>query len=374
MPIEHIVVLMQENRSFDSYFGKLSGVDGLPPDASNPDADGTPVSSFHQPPYCTADTNHSWAGGHGEYDDGKNDGFVIENNPGGARAMGYYDETDLPFYYSLAVQFATADRYFCSVLSSTYPNRFYLLTGTSFGHIHNDSTPGGFQQRSIFDLLDEQHISWKIYYTDAPFALFLHVNNRVENQARIAQFYIDAAAGTLPQVSFLDPAFTPLAGPETDEHPPSNIQVGQQFVGKVVTALTTSPLWPTSALFLTYDEHGGFYDHVPPPSACVPDDIPPMLDSGDPVAQFDRYGFRVPFVLVSPYARPGYVSHNIYDHTSVLRFIETRFDLPALTDRDANADPLLDLFDFAQPALVNPPMLSAATIDPERAQQCAAGG
>ena len=138
----------------------------------------------------------------------------------------------------------------------------------------------------------------------------------------------------------------------------------------MVQTLLASPNWPTSALFITYDEHGGFYDHVPPPPACVPDDIPPMLESDDPPGEFDRYGFRVPFMLVSPYARPGFVSHTVYDHTSILRFIETRFGLPALTNRDANADPMLELFDFATPRLLHPPALPDATIDAARAAEC----
>ena len=120
-----------------------------------------------------------------------------------------------------------------------------------------------------------------------------------------------------------------------------------------------SPNWASTVLFLTYDEHGGFYDHVPPPRACVADDIPPMIDPTDPdttfPAEFDRYGFRVPLVVVSPFSRPGFVSHNVYDHTSILRFIETRFDLPALTNRDANASPMLDMFDFDNPALHHSP-------------------
>ena len=124
------------------------------------------------------------------------------------------------------------------------------------------------------------------------------------------------------------------------------------------------------ALFLDYDEHGGFYDHVPPPPACVPDDIPPMLQTGDTPGAFDRYGIRVPAVVVSPYARPHYVSHRVYDHTSVLRFIETRFDLPALTRRDANADPMLRLFKFSRPAFATPPSLPAAPIDPDQETQC----
>src|SRR5262249_52911695 len=157
----------------------------------------------------------------------------------------------------------------------------------------------------------------------------------------------DAAAGTLPQVSYVDPAF--ILG-EDDEHPPTNIQLGQAFIAKVLNAVMTSPAWKRTAVIVTYDEHGGYYDHVPPPPACPPDAIPPSLQPNDTQARFDRYGVRVPLVVVSPYARKHFVSHRVYDHTSILRFIETRFDLPALTARDANADPLLDLFDFKKPA------------------------
>ena len=161
---------------------------------------------------------------------------------------------------------------------------------------------------------------------------------------------------------------------ELDEHPPANIQQGEQFAASVTEAVLTSPDWPHTALFITYDEHGGFYDHVPPPAACAPDAISPMLDPSDPSsdfpAQFDRYGFRVPLLVVSPYVKPGFVSHVIYDHTSILRFIETRYDLPALTNRDANAAPLLDLFDFSRPALLNPPVLPSVAVDATQLQQC----
>src|SRR5215468_201022 len=156
IPIDHVVVLMQENHSFDNYFGRLpafghAAVDGLPAHAGNPDADGTQVPTFHQDHYCTADTDHSWTGSHLEFSAGQNSGFVTQNNPDGARAMGYYDESDLPFYYALATTFAIGDRYFCSVLGPTFPNRSYLLAATSFGHIRNDV--GGFGQPSIFDTL-----------------------------------------------------------------------------------------------------------------------------------------------------------------------------------------------------------------------------
>src|SRR5262249_13854692 len=152
-----------------------------------------------------------------------------------------------------------------------------------------------------------------------------------------------------------------------------NCGVGGQLAPGVARPLPHPPNGQPWALSITYDEHGGFNAPVPPPQACVPDDIPPMLQPGDTDAQFDRYGFRVPFILVSPYARPGFVSHAVYDHTSILRFIETRFDLPALTNRDANADPMLGLFDFSNAALLHPPSLPEATIDPEREQHCQAG-
>ena len=378
IPVNHIVVLMQENRSFDSYFGQLpaaghADVDGLPAHASNPDAKGIPQPAFHQTKYCTEDTNHAWTGSHLEYHDGLNDGFVTQNDPDGTRAMGFYDESDLPFYYALAKTFAIGDRYFCSLLGPTFPNRFYLMTGTSFGHIRNDMHQGGFVQRSIFDVLDDNQVTWMVYYSDFPFASLLKVQK--PKYARTSRFLADAAAGTLPQVAFVDPSVG-LTSVETDEHPPANIQEGEQFAAQIIQAVMQSPNWPTTALFFTYDEHGGFYDHVAPPEACKPDTIAPMLDLTDPdslyPAQFNRYGFRVPVVVVSPFAKPGFVSHAVYDHTSILRFIETRFHLPALTDRDANASPMLDMFDFSHAALLNPPELPAPNVDPARLDQCKA--
>jgi len=378
IPIDHIVVLMQENHSFDSYFGRLPAlghpdVDGLPADASNPDSTGTLVHPFHQSRYCTIDTEHSWTGSHLEFNRGQNDGFVSQNNPDGVRAMGYYDQSDLPFYYALAMTFALGDRYFCSVLGPTFPNRSYLLAATSFGHIRNDLTVGGFGQPTIFDLLNTHNVSWKVYYNDLSYALELFRLTSKANVVRFTNFVTDAAAGTLPQVSFVD-ATMGIGGVELDEHPPANIQEGEQFAAQVTAAVLNSPNWPRTVLFITYDEHGGFYDHVPPPPACAPDNIAPILDpsdsSSDFPAQFDRYGFRVPLLVISPYAKPGFVSHTTYDHTSILRFVEARYDLPALTNRDANATPLLDLFDFSHPALLNPPMLPPAPVDPVRLQQC----
>jgi phospholipase C len=295
------------------------------------------------------------------------------NDPKGARSMGYYDSSDLPFYYGLYNTFATGDRYFSSVQSQTFPNRLYLFAGTSFGHIRNDFGP--FTQKSIFELMDQSFVTWKIYASQYPLAygslFFKYVQDRAKDHVfPIEQYYADAAAGNLPNVSFVDPKLVDKPKVENDEHPPSNVQVGQQFVSTIVNGLMTSPEWSSSALFLTYDEHGGFYDHVAPPAAPVPDDVPPMLAAGDVNAAFDHYGVRVPVVVVSPYAKARYVSHVVHDHTSILRFIETRFGLPSLTNRDRLADPMLEFFDFQHPDFVTPPQLPTATVNQAQLSLC----
>src|SRR5262249_33653275 len=277
--------------------------------------------------YCeVADLNHSWDGSHASFDGGKMDGFTAANvdpaDPTGMRTMGYYTQPDLPLYYKLYKTFAIGDRHLFSLLRPAHPNRYYLLAATSFGEITNNlpSTPDGYTQRTIFNLLDEAPtpITWKVYYSDVPFAsIFGYVrNSRQANLVPMAaddaknRFLLDAAAVTLPQVSYVDPAF--ILG-EDDEHPPTNIQLGQAFIAKVLNAVMTSPAWKRTAVILTYDEHGGYYDHVPPPPACPPDAIPPSLQPNDTQARFDRYGVRVPLVVVSPYARKHFVSHRVYD-------------------------------------------------------------
>jgi len=389
LPIDHVVVLMQENRSFDSYFGELH-FEGqprstpLPPESSNPNPtneDAPPIKVFHKTALCeVADVNHSWTGTHQEIDSGRMDGFTAANaiatDPTGSRAMGFYDKRELPFYYALFSQFAMGDRYFASVPGPTFPNREYLLAATSFGHIRNDLPAAGLPGRSIFNLLDEAHVSWKIYFQDLPAGfLFAYVRQHAAGHAvPVSQYFTDAAAGQLPQVSFVDPMFTGSNNVESDEHPPANVQVGEQFTASVISGLFKSPQWGSSALFLTYDEHGGFFDHVAPPRAPVPDNIAPMLGPGDVDATFDRYGVRVPAVVVSPFAKRHFVSHRVHDHTSILRFIERRFGLPALTQRDAHANPMLEFFDFEHPSFARPPVLPAAPLDPVGAANCAALG
>jgi len=384
IPINRIVVLMQENRSYDHYIGRLRkpDVEREPRDASNPDpTTGAPIRAFHQKATCeVADLAHSWNASHREWNGGAMDGFTAANvapeDPTGKRTMGFYKRHEFRYYNKLYKTFATADHYFSSLLSQTFPNRFFLMAGTSFGHIRNDFPPAGnqFSQRTIFDQLNDASIDWKIYSVQfSPALLFFSVRAAPpERLAGIDDYLADAAAGTLPAVSFVDAAILGGVNVESDEHPPANVQVGQAFVASVVDALLASPQWPESALFLTYDEHGGFFDHVPPPPACVPDAIAPMLQAGDEPGAFDRYGIRVPMVAVSPFARRRFVSHRVYDHTSILRFIQTRFDLPALTGRDANADPLLELFDFANPPFTKPPRLPKAKIHQRRFDECAA--
>jgi phospholipase C len=389
LPIDHIVVMMQENRSADNYLGQLNS-QGQPdyeaePLTGNPDPTNPlnpPIVPFHKTTYCEiADLDHSWNGTHAEINSGAMDGFTAENatssDPTGSRTMGYYDETDLPFYYGLYNTFATGDRYFASAPTPTLPNRLYLLAGTSFGHIRNNAVLfAGVPGPSIFNLLDQFSVTWRIYAAQYPLAygslLFKYVNDRASTHVfPIAQYYADLAAGTLPNVAFVDAAMADEADAESDEHPPANVQLGQKFVADVVNGLMSSPQWESAALFLTYDEHGGFYDHVPPPAAPIPDAIPPTLLAGDTPGAFDQYGVRVPAAVVSPYAKSHFVSHVVHDHTSILRFIEYRFGLPSLTNRDATADPMLEFFDFDNPPFVTPPLLPEATIDPVQLAACA---
>lgn len=369
IPVEHVIVIMQENHSFDNYFGHLSdpkhygsAVDGHVPGMSNPDGKGGLIPISHSQNLCPDDPNHAWDFMHDDWDHGANDRFVINN---GSWVMTYFDETDIPYYYALADRFAIGDRYFSAVLGPTFPNRFYMMTGTSFGHVQNDMPDNnGFTQKTIFEQFNNNGVSWK-YYEDGPGYLRLfttfYKNNR-SHTGTSADLTKDIKNGSLPQVSFLDFTFE-----GEDEHPDGDIQEGQSLVATQINALINSPEWKNTAVFLMYDEGGGFFDHVSPPAACVPDSIPPMLDKNNTYkAGFDRDGFRVPLVVISPFAKRHYVSHVIYDHTSVIKFIETKFNIPALTARDANANAMMDLFDFSHPQV--DVSLPAATVDPAR--QC----
>ncbi len=368
--IEHVVVLMMENHSYDSYFGALKRCDGFQfapdgkPRNANPDGNGNLVRAFHMPSSCQlhALPGQDWNRSHRSWDNGRNDGFVQAST---AVSMGYWDETDLPFYYGLASTFPLADRWFGSVLAQTYPNRRFLMAGTAAGIVSTTTEallapapPNG----TIFDRFQSHGISWRNYYTDLPSVgiIIKTLQDYPDKISKIDQFYADAAAGTLPFFSLVDPNFDT----ESEENP-QDIHRGEQMAAKVINAVMQSPNWAKTMLIWTYDEHGGYYDHVPPPAAVRPDDIPPNIDvPPDLPGMYDRLSFRVPAVIVSPYAKRNYTSHVTHDHTSVLKFLETKWNLGALTYRDANADNLLDSLDLhARPAFLEPPVLPKAALD-----------
>ncbi len=363
IPIDTFVLVMQENRSFDHYLSMLPAfgqpdVDVAAPDATNPDSNGNPVSRFHQTNLCASDTDHSWSGMHKAWDNGANDGFVKANEPDGERTLGYFDQTDLPFYYALASTFGVGDRYFCPTLTQTGPNRLYLYGATSLGTTTNVGGPPGFV--SIFDALNAANISWGVYMNSTysyEGSIFPKQQQMYPERFKsLTDFASDAANDKLPHVIFT------YVGP--DEHPPQDVQNGETEVDtKIFQPLAGSPAWSHAAFILTYDENGGIYDHVPPPPACAPDDIPPNVDPSQMYDGFARYGFRVPFMIASAWSKPHFVSHTVHDHTSILRLLELKFQLPALTARDANANSLLEYFDFTAPHFATPPTLPTATVE-----------
>jgi phospholipase C len=387
--IEHIVVLMMENHSFDNLLGMVSaqvpgraGVDGLTvrhgrPVNVNVDAAGRPVYAQRAGSPCQLDglPTQSWNASHQSYDNGRNDGFVRASGP---VAMEYWDQRDLPFTYSLVRHFPVGQRYFASALAQTYPNRRFLFCGTASGLVatnlqqtlHLPAANG-----TIFDRLDQHRIPWGVYFEDAFSPVIVpgfYTPSRVRRVKRMTSFYADAAAGRLPHFTFLDPNYT-----TTSEENPQDIQVGERFISKIVHALMRAPTWKSTALFITYDEHGGYYDHVPPPRAIKPDSAAPLPVPGQPPlvpGGFDRYGFRVPLIVVSPWAKAGYVSSVVQDHTSITAFIEHKWNLPAMTFRDANAAPMTDYFDFAAPAFAHPPALAAPPGLARGLAECRAAG
>jgi phospholipase C len=456
--VNHIIIVMQENHSFDNYFGALAYAPGSPYrngngscsstdhkcvdgltctvasngslncSNSNLDDNGSTVHAFHGISRCVLpDLDHGWVGTHFEMNFGSpnsartsplSNGFVRRNdlteqkdsgeNPIDDQTISFYTQDDLPFYYGLAQSFAISDRQFASVLGPTFPNRSYLMAATSFGHLTtNDTFPPGTGYKpitgTIFDLFDQNGVSWGDYFEDAPQSGSFRPAD--SHNRPLATFYLQAAGvGSLPQVSFVDPDFG-IEGHtlEDDEHPPTDIQRGQYHVSQVVNAVRNGPFWKDSIIFILYDEHGGFYDHAKPPAAPqkgsrTPDGINPgqcedlsfppyseqpgqgaecswnfvsttdttLLDAealcpalaANPTgpfpascASFDQLGVRVPLIAVSPFSKPSYVSHIVGDHTSLLALIEKRFlnssGTPLhVTKRDASANDLESMFDF----------------------------
>jgi phospholipase C len=431
--IKHIVVLMMENHSYDSYLGALSGRgDGLSlggdgqTQETNPNAEGKMVRGYHA--HSTDQTvgvpSQSWHSSHLQWNDGRMDGFVtstqsIDPDADETVAMGYWTESDLPFYHGLARTFPVADRWFSSCLGPTFPNRRFLIAGTANGLVDDlplhllDYPPSG----TILDMLSLHGISWMNYHAvagdvsrfrrlaryrrrmarrrlswllervrhtadvpkDIQFTadLFpLGIARHVLHIDSVDDFFDAADKGTLPAFSIVDPSFEAFS-----EENPQDIRKGESFAAEVINRVMHGKGWPGTLLIWTYDEHGGYYDHVPPPAAVPPDDVegrcmaerpawlrlldrilvPGMAEDaandGGPM-RYDQYGVRVPAIIVSPYARPDFVLSDVLDHTSVLKLVEEKWNLPALTRRDAAAQSPLGAVDLdGPPAFLEPPTL-----------------
>lgn len=441
--INHIIFMAQENRGLDHYFGAMrqywaanhipdQSFDGLPqfnpasgpaplqgPAPTNPgcdpgfvfppndctiDGNSPQVQSFSMVSMCVENPSPSWNEDHVDWNFNNPvssaatlNGFVWTaahdartNQPpftdvDGVRAMSYYNGTDLPYYYFMASSFATSDRWFSPVMSRTQPNRLYMLAATSAGHVYPSAAGAApLANQTIFDLLQNAGVTWKVYVTDLTYAtppiqdstlnMFTAASKYPKNIVPVSQFLTDVAKGTLPSVAFIDPGFA--SG--LDEHPGlddgapgGSVQLGSQYVSTLINALMQSSSWQDSAFILTFDEFGGFYDHVSPQPAVSPDGIKPVdLLPGDictkttgPTCDFVYTGYRVPLIVISPFAKKNYVSHTVADYTAWLKLVETRFNLPSLTKRDAAQMDMTEFFDFVNVPWSTPPTPTAQPTD-----------
>src|SRR5258706_7510528 len=438
--INHIVVMAQENRSFDTYFGQLpaywaahgypaQAFNGMPANASNPAYQGPgTVAAVHLATECMENLSPSWNESHVDWNRSDptaspatmdvyvnnaakfaNDESAGGKNPPftdltGVRAMGYYDDSDLNYYYFMASNFATSDNWFSPAMDRTQVNRLYFYAATSQGYAYPPGTTASdsvtLTAATIFDELDNAGISWKIYATDdtctsaaagsvssatvksksdssAPpssstgfctyltqFQKYASPNPLPPNVVTGSQFLSDAQAGTLPAVSFIEPGY--LSNRDEHPSPSTNTQTGAAYVEGLINGLMSSQSWKDSVFILTYDEAGGTYDHVAPaampnPDGIAPIDLAPTDICGsahpgtDANCDFNYTGFRVPLIVVSPFTRKNYVSHTASDYTAVLKFIETRFGLQPLTERDKAQTDMTEFFDFQNVPWATPP-------------------
>jgi phospholipase C len=412
--VNHVLIMMQENRSFDHYFGfmtqyrqknniPINSSDGKIRDLSDPAAQaaansnispatGQPITPYHTGSVCTEDLTPDWADSHVQMDQNNPaaagpgspmDGFVADAfgigqslGPGvladttGHRAMGIFDDSQLNFYYATASNFAMSDAFYSPVPTRTSSNRLYIHAATSHGTVHAEtSVTAQLPSKTIWRALSEANLTWKIYISDwgvnnfTYFQFFSDFNSFTQNVVPISQYFTDVQNGTLPSVAFIE------TGMNTgrDEHPTNNptnapvpisqainVQAGAEWSAQIINALMFSPSWKDSAFFWMFDEGGGAFDHEPPISVPNPDGIKPTdFDTtkdcfGQPCSSFDFNitGFRVPNFIVSPFAKKNYVSHTPMDYTAILKFIETRFNLPPLTNRDASMPDMTEFFDF----------------------------
>lgn len=355
--VEHIIVLCMENRSFDHYFGArqlLEGqvdVDGLSGGESNLDQQGNAVPIYHMTNYTPEDPPHGWDQVHAQWNGGAGDGFVIEQQKVHGdeikqEVMGYHVREDIPVLYALADEYALCDRWFCSLLGPTWPNRYYLHCGTSDGKINN--SPPLLGPKSIQDACSDAGITNNNYYGDVPWKWGAFPLLGFAGTDSDDEFFNRLDSGTLEQVVIIDPGFT-----SNDDHPDHDIQLGQALIATVYQALAQSQYWEKSLLIITYDEHGGFFDHVPPPT--TPDADGP---------EFQQQGFRVPSLVIGPHVRKGCVVHTVFDHASFPATVTRKFGLAELTERTAGVNDLGSCIDPAKVDDPQPPApLPKITID-----------
>ncbi|MCI4347417.1 MAG: alkaline phosphatase family protein [Thermoplasmata archaeon] len=325
--VRHVVEIMMENHAFDNFFGTFPGASGLPPNTSLPDGMGGRVRPYWIPGNATPDLPHDLGSELVDLDHGAMDGFVeamarfnasIPDTP-----MGYYNDSQIGGYWTLASQFVLCDRYFAPVLGPSNPNRLYAIAGDS-GGVTSDAWPaGGVRIQTLFDELSLYGVSWRYYYQPSTFLpIPLHVAplsfspTETAKIVPLAGLVADIQAGALPAVTFVDPSATQYSG-----HPPQDVRWSVNWSLSIIGAIELSPLWASTAIFLTWDEGGGFYDHVRPPS----------IDAlGD--------GFRVPMLVISPFTAHGGIVSTVFDHTSVLKFVDENWGLPYLNSRVAGAN------------------------------------
>ena len=335
--IQHIVVVMMENRSFDHLLGWHPTADGMQAGLEYTDAGGTTLATYPLAPDMMGcefnDPDHSFDGSRTSYNGGAMDGF-LRAGANDEYAIGYYVEADRPFTSALARNYTTMDRFFGSILSETFPNKFFLHAAQT------DRLENTFDESTlptIWDRLAEAGVSGRYYYNDLSF-LWLWGNKYDGISASYDQFLDDAAAGTLPAVSFIDPSFLiEELGTCNSDHPHCDIRAGDAFLAEAFNAVASGPGWPATVFIVIYDEGGGFFDHVAPPRAAAANDVDPDIVNGKALL-----GFRVPAIIASPWSkglpsRPR-VNSTVFDHTSVLKFIEWRWNLRPLTARDASDD------------------------------------
>ena len=351
--IDHVVVVTMENRSFDHFLGWLPGADGRQAGLTYRDRRGVAHATYPLAPDFQgcghADPDHSTGGARAQYAGGACDGF-LRSGRSDTYAIGYYTRADLPFIGEAAARWTVCDRYFASFLGPTFPNRMYMHAGRT------DRTGDTIEVSTlptIWDRLAAAGLRGAYYTGGLPF-LALWGDRYLPITRTFARFLADCRSGRLPEVAFVDPPFT-LAGLVTgeatgsDDHPHGDIRAGEHFLNRVYRAVTGSPAWSRTLLVVTFDEWGGFFDHVRPQRAP---------DAGGPALR----GFRVPCLLVSPYARRGYVDHGSYDHTSLLRLVEWRWGLRPLAPRDAAARNLALALDLGAPAAIAAPVFRVPAV------------